>query len=100
MNISKRKCIFPSCRVEHKIGQAVARQLSKEKDTNADDRTTTKFDDKEREPTQNMAMLSSTKRKERSRRVEETNMDETSSKEENAPFSRVSNFPLLSKHLS
>ncbi|XP_044203615.1 protein FAM83G [Thunnus albacares] len=79
-------------RMERKIERAISRQLSKEKDTNADERTTRRLDDKESEPTLNAAMLSSTKRKEHSRResmlVEERSMDETSSKVENTPCSR------------
>ena len=95
---------FSSCRMERKIERAISRQLSKEKDTNADERTTRRLDDKESEPTLNAAMLSSTKRKEHSRResmlVEERSMDETSSKVENTPCSRVSHCPLLSKQKS
>ncbi|KAM7402301.1 hypothetical protein PAMP_017549 [Pampus punctatissimus] len=70
--------------------EAISRQFSKEKDTNDD--STSMCNDKEREPTQNMPMLSSSKRKKRSKSesilVKESSMDETSSKEENKPFSR------------
>ncbi|XP_062301299.1 protein FAM83G [Scomber scombrus] len=78
-------------RMEHKIEQAVSRQLSKEKDTNAGERQTTRLDDKEREPTQNMFMLSSTKRKEPSWRepiLVKTSIDVTNSKVDNIPSSR------------
>ncbi|KAM7422818.1 hypothetical protein PAMA_010721 [Pampus argenteus] len=77
----------------HNGGQFVdkRRQFSKEKDTNADNSTTMR-DDKEREATQHMPMLSSSNRKMHSRSesilVKESSMDETSSKVENKPFSR------------
>ena len=96
-----KRCIFLSCRLEHKIEQAVSRQLSKEKDTNAGERQTTRLDDKEREPTQNIFMLSSTKRKERLSRepiLVKSSMDVTNLKVDNIPSSRVS--LMLSKHLS
>ncbi|XP_041810900.1 uncharacterized protein fam83e isoform X2 [Chelmon rostratus] len=79
-------------RVEHIIEKAYSRQLSKDKSTNLDDRTTTRADDKAAEPTHNMVVLSSTKRGEHCRREpfleEESSVNKTSSKVENKPCSR------------
>lgn len=90
---------FPSSRVEHKIGLAISRQLSKEKSTNSDDRTTTATAGEEiREQTHDM-IFSAHQRRERSKRdsileEEENRMDE-SHKAENTPSSRVSHFHCL-----
>ncbi|XP_074500473.1 uncharacterized protein fam83e [Sebastes fasciatus] len=79
-------------RVEQIINKAISRQLSIEKSTTLDDRTTTRLDDKAKEPIHNMIILSSPKRKERSRRevfLEEAScINETRSKVENTPSSR------------
>lgn len=87
--------------MEHKTEQAVSRQLSKDNDINGGERQTTRLNDEEREPTQNMSMPSFTERKECSWRepiLVKTNMDITNSMVNNTPSSRVSH--LLSKHLS
>lgn len=89
---------FISYRVERIINKAFSRQLSIEKNTNLDD-STTRLDDKATEPVHNMIILSSSKRKERSRREatlpEESSINEITSKVENTPSSRVSNWPSL-----
>ncbi|XP_033482899.1 uncharacterized protein fam83e [Epinephelus lanceolatus] len=78
-------------RVERIINKAFSRQLSIEKNTNLDD-STTRLDDKATEPVHNMIILSSSKRKERSRREatlpEDSSINEISSKVENTPSSR------------
>ncbi|XP_070758930.1 protein FAM83E isoform X2 [Enoplosus armatus] len=70
----------------------LSRQLSIEKSTNLDGRPTTRLGDKATEPTHNMIPLSSTRRREDSRREsileEERSINETSSKVENTPSSR------------
>ncbi|XP_044030968.1 uncharacterized protein fam83e isoform X2 [Siniperca chuatsi] len=70
-------------RVEHLTEKALSRQLSIEKSTNLDDRTTTRLGDKTTEPAHNMIILSSTKRRECSRRKsileEERSINETPS---------------------
>lgn len=90
--------------MERKIEKELSRQLSLEKSTNIDDRATTRLDDKATEPANNMILFLSNKRREQARREpilkEESSMNKTSSKVENAPSSRVSNWPWLSKHLS
>ncbi|XP_035518577.1 uncharacterized protein fam83e [Morone saxatilis] len=76
-------------RVECIIQKNLSRQLSKEKSTNLDDRR--RVDDKATEPAHNMPILSSTKRREHSKRepvLEEENSKKTSSKMENTPSSR------------
>lgn len=79
-------------RVERIINKAIARQLSTEKNTNLDDSTTTRLDDKATEPVHNVIILSSSKRREHSRREaisgEESSTNEISSKVENTPSSR------------
>lgn len=100
----QKKIFYFSCRVEHIIEKALSRKLSIEKSANLDDKAKTRLDDKATEPMHNVVILSSTKRREHSRREpileEGSSMNETSSKVENRPSSRVSRWPLLSKHLS
>ncbi|XP_039652482.1 protein FAM83A isoform X2 [Perca fluviatilis] len=55
-------------RVEHIINKANFKQLSIEKSTNLNDRTTTRLDDKATKPTDNIITISSSKRKEWSKR--------------------------------
>ncbi|GAA6235432.1 protein FAM83D-like [Lates japonicus] len=76
-------------RVEHIVEKAIARQLSTEKSSNLEDRTTIRPGDKTAEATHT---VSSTKRRERSRREsileEESSVTEAGSKLENTPSSR------------
>lgn len=93
---------FFSHSVQRKIDKAIASQLSSEKNTYFDDRTTTRLHDKATESAQNMVILSSSKRREQSTRAsileEGSDMKETSSKVE-LTASRVSNCFLLWKYL-
>ncbi|KAM9361303.1 uncharacterized protein fam83e [Symphorus nematophorus] len=77
-------------RVEHIVEKHLSRQLSKEKNSNLDDRSATRLDDKATELTHNT--LSSMKRRERSRKEptveEESSTNKTSSKIVNTPSSR------------
>ncbi|XP_040014939.1 protein FAM83E [Xiphias gladius] len=78
-------------RVEQIVEKAISRQLSIEKRTNLDDRTT-RLDDKKAEPTCNVIILPSAKSREHSRKEpileEEGSLDETSCKLENTPSCR------------
>lgn len=89
---------FFSHSIQRKIERAVSRRLSIQKNTNSDDRTTTRLHDKATESAQNMVILSSSKISEQYRRAsileEGSDMDETSSKVE-LTASRVSNWFLL-----
>ncbi|XP_071351267.1 protein FAM83F [Trachinotus anak] len=80
-------------RVEHIVDKAISRKLSERREgTNADDRTTTRTDDKRAEVRHGMVSRANTKSREHSRREpileEKSSMDETSSKVENTPSSR------------
>nr|XP_046239330.1 protein FAM83F [Scatophagus argus] len=78
--------------VERIIEKALSRQLSIEKTINSGNRTTTRPDDKAKEPAHNMGELSSTPRRERSRRElvlgDKHSLNETSTNVENTPSSR------------
>lgn len=78
--------------VEHLVEKALHRQLSKERNTNVDDRRITRVFDKATEQTHNVVRLSSVEREERFRREpdvgDEYSLNEISSKVQNTPSSR------------
>lgn len=84
---------FFSHSVQHKLDKAIARELKK---TNFEDRTTTRLHDKATEASENMIILSSSKRRE-SILEEGSDMDETRSNVDVAAY-RVRNEFLLLKY--
>ncbi|XP_023266484.1 uncharacterized protein LOC111658254 [Seriola lalandi dorsalis] len=78
--------------VEYILEKTMSRQLSAERSTNFDDRTTSRLDNKTAEATYNLVSPSNTKTREQLRREsileEKSSMDKTSPKVENTPSSR------------